>query len=292
MKRILCISGSRADYGLLEWPVKVLREAFGVTFSRLEASNPAEAFSKADWMMRDAVYGGYDCLLILGDRWEILQAAIAAHLQRVPIAHIGGGDVTEGSYDDAMRDCISRLAKWHFVTSWGSRCELSLKFGKYPHWDVSKLHMVGNIALDYIMHGDWRGVRPYKAPYVVVSYQPETIDGTVDWPAIMQSIGKETVVFIRPNADAGSNKINEYIDELLRLDNWIVAYDRIEHAEFLNLLYHCEEFIGNSSAMLYEAPALGVKCRMIGKRQQGRIAPTGDGKASERIKEVLCRELL
>ena len=290
MKRILCISGSRADYGLLEWPVKVLREAFDVGFYRLNAEAPDEAYHEAAGMMVDAKP---DCLLILGDRWEILQAAIAAHLQRVPIAHIGGGDVTEGSYDDAMRDCISRLAKWHFVTSWGSRCELSLKFGKYPHWDVSKLHMVGNIALDYIMHGDWKRERPYAKPYVVVSYQPETVDGKNEFPDLMESLPSDGLIdIILPNADVGSEEIAEQADVYARSMFGVTLHESLPHAEFLNLIYHCEEFIGNSSAMLYEAPALGVKCRMIGKRQQGRIAPTGDGKASERIKEVLCRELL
>ena len=284
MKRILCISGSRADYGLLEWPVKVLREAFWVELVEMKAGDPSSAFSSAKSYLD---HFDPDCLLILGDRWEILQAAIAAHLQRVPIAHIGGGDVTEGSYDDAMRDCISRLAKWHFVTSWES------------YWKVHDLRtegnvrmVVGNIALDYIMHGDWKRERPYAKPYVVVSYQPETVDGKNEFPDLMESLPSDGLIdIILPNADVGSEEIAEQADVYARSMFGVTLHESLPHAEFLNLIYHCEEFIGNSSAMLYEAPALGVKCRMIGKRQQGRVAPTGDGKASERIKEVLCREL-
>lgn len=283
MKRILCISGSRADAGLLEWPVKVLREAFKVDLFELAADNPAQAFSQAEHALTDKMYGMPDCLLILGDRWEILQAAIAAHLQRVPIAHIGGGDVTRGSYDDAMRDCISMLSKWHFPTSGPASAILE-------SWRYENVHMVGNIAMDFIMHGDWKQqARFCPGPYVVVSYQAETIDGAIDWDAVVDAIAGRPVYFMRPNKDAGSDKINALIDEYIGDSDTAISWMR--HDAFLSLLYHADEFIGNSSAMLYEAPALGVKCRMIGRRQEGRVAPTGDGRASERIKEVLCRVL-
>lgn len=278
MKRILAISGSRADYGLLEWPVKVLRESFEVDFVRLESINPSEAYSKSQMFLTSK--GKPDCLLILGDRWEILQAAIAAHLQRVPIAHIGGGDVTLGSYDDAMRDCISRLATWHFCTSETSNLSL-LRY--------ANVYMVGNPAIDYIRHGEWKKERPFTEPYVVVSYQPETIDGTIEWEKVLSAVNGRRAIWMYPNEDAGSEVVRQLIDASVNQQDLRCAF--APHGEFLNILHHCEEFIGNSSAMLHEAPELGVKCRMIGKRQQGRVVPTGDGKASERIREVLCRVL-
>lgn len=287
MKRILCISGSRADYGLLEWSVKVLSEAFEVSFISINAKDSADAFTKANVLLGETKP---DCLLILGDRWEILQAAIAAHLQRVPIAHLCGGDTTEGSYDNQMRDCISVLAKWHFVTSKESADRIACGHS----WEGYNVHMVGNIALDYIMHGDWKRERPYDDPYVVVSYQAETIDA--DFGA-GQGIGRifaelpsdKSRVFIRPNADRGSDLVDDVINgyEMSR----DVVLESLQRGEFLNLLFHADEFIGNSSAILYEAPALGVKCRLIGRRQEGRVAPSGDGRASERIKEILCRVL-
>lgn len=285
MKRILAISGSRADYGLLEWPVKVLRESFEVQFERMESvflRDAGDAYQIAAKLLKQHKP---DCLLILGDRWEILQAAIAAHLQRIPIAHIGGGDVSLGSYDDAMRDCISVLASWNFATS-----ESAADRMRDCHFN--HVHMVGNIAIDYIRHGDWKRERPYQEPYCVVSYQAETIDGTVDREAVVKAIGLRNAVFIRPNPDAGSDKINEFIDSYMRLSapsGYVV--DQLPHGEFLNLIYHCELFIGNSSSMFYECPELGVKTQLIGKRQQGRVIPTGDGNASERIREILCRSL-
>lgn len=268
MKRILAISGSRADYGLLEWPVKVLTESFKVHFDKLQSKDPGTAYKESY-----ALIGVTrpDCLLILGDRWEILQAAIAAHLQRVPIAHIGGGDCSYGSYDQEMRDCISLMAKYHFATS-----ELSAELLR-GELNCNNVHMVGNPAIDYIRNAGWKRERPHAEPYVVVSYQAETIDDTVDLDAVHEAIAGRQAIWIKPNPDRGSERIP--------------ATEEFSHAEFLNLIYHCEEFIGNSSSMLYEAPELGIKCRMIGKRQQGRVAPTGDGKASERIREVLCQSL-
>lgn len=277
MKRILIVTGSRADFGLLEWPIKKLQEepefqgqvlniwgakfdlAFAKTAEALEAERP-------------------DLMLVLGDRFEILAAAMAAHMLRVPIAHIGGGDVTEGSYDDAMRDCISRMASIHFVTSTSAMARLSAA-------GFRNIHLVGNPGIDYIRHADWRKERPIAEPYVVVSYQAETIDGTVDRNWWLDIPSDKTQVYIRPNADLGSAEINGIIESRLFGNN--VAHDFLPHAEFLNLLAHCEEFIGNSSAMLYEAPELGIRTRMVGKRQRGRTIPWGDGFASERIVKIL-----
>ena len=283
MKRILVVSGSRADYGLLEWPVKVLREdgAFEVEVMKIWGHSVSEAFDQCQW-------GGVvppDLILLLGDRYEILAAATAAHLQRIPIAHIGGGDVTEGSYDDAMRDCISRMASIHFVTSTSAMARLS-------HMGFRNIHLVGNPGIDYIRHAGWKGPRPIAEPYVVVSYQAETIewDGFFDGYDLnelhksLPSVGK--IVWIMPNPDLGSDGIRAYIEQGRKEPNHII-HDFLPHAEFLNLLAHCEEFIGNSSAMLYEAPELGIKTRMIGKRQRGRTIPWGDGEASNRIVNIL-----
>jgi len=260
MKRILVVSGSRADYGLLEWPVKKLREdgAFHVTEMRIWGTSFADAAR--------IEFADIDLVLLLGDRYEILAAATAAHLQRIPIAHIGGGDVTEGSYDDAMRDCISRMASIHFCTSEPALARLT-------HLGYRNVHLVGNPGIDYIRNAQWKGPRPIAEPYVVVAYYPETIDDTVDLDAVREAIAGRRAVWITPNPDRGAERIP--------------PGETFGHAEFLNLLAHCEEFIGNSSAMLYEAPELGIKTRMIGKRQRGRTLPWGDGNASLRMVNIL-----
>ena len=274
---ILTLLGSRADAGLLAMPIKALRDAGEDVWELpLTDETPWDAMRitaesierwRPDWCM------------CLGDRFEVLGAALAAHLWRVPIAHWCGGDVSLGSYDHAMRDCLSRLATVHFVTSPASQIRLQAA-------GYSQVHLVGNPGLDYILHGTWKRERPYAEPYVVVSYQAETETGTVDWPAVVAAIAGRTPFFLFPNRDTG----NEAIDLAIRtyaFEHHCPTAAAVHHDEFLNLLFHCEEFIGNSSAIFYEAPALGVKTREIGRRQQGRVEPWGDGHASERMVKLL-----
>src|SRR5881296_2616591 len=117
MKMVCVVTGSRADEGLLCWPEKCLREdgTFAVTALSL---HDCPSILQAQEVATKVFEGTRpDWVLLLGDRFEILGCAISAHLLRIPIAHLCGGDVTEGSYDDAMRDCISRVATLHFATS-------------------------------------------------------------------------------------------------------------------------------------------------------------------------------
>ena len=278
--KVCIVTGSRADYGMLEWPIKLMKEDpfFEVDILNIWGSTPSQAFDRASgWLLCDMV-------LVLGDRYEIFSATLAAHLRRIPISHIGGGDVTEGSYDDAMRDGISRMATYHFVTSTSAMARLT-------HMGYHNVHLVGSPGIDYIRNAPWRGPRPYSEPYVVVSYQAETIDGTAKISDVLEDLESEKrkkIIVIMPNPDLGSERIRETIMEFAKFyPNNIQWIESLPHGEFLNLIAHCEEFIGNSSAMLYEAPELGIKTRMIGKRQKGRTIPWGDGFASERIIKVL-----
>ena len=276
MKRILVISGSRADFGLLEMPVKALREAgFNVSFYKIWD----RGFDKPDDMFP---FGpAPDLVMLLGDRHEILHAALEAHLQRIPIAHIAGGDVTKGSYDDAMRDCISRLATIHFPTS--VQAELRLIGDSYEN-----IHMIGNLALDYIKHGDWDTLWEYDKPYIVISYQPETLadDPVKTFRDLLPSLPKDiNRYYILPNPDRGSDEVEALIRDIALPDDVIVG--NLPRAAWLKLLKNCDEFIGNSSSLLYEAPFLGIKTRLVGNRQEGRVIPEGDGNSSQRIVEVL-----
>lgn len=276
---VTVLSGSRADYGLLECPIAALKADpfFKVEVRKIWGATLEAAASQS--------FEGTDLLMVLGDRYEILGACTRAHLDRVPIAHLCGGDVTEGSYDDAMRDAISRMASIHFVTSTSAMARLT-------HMGYRNVHLVGNPALDYIRNMPWKvdsTTISRAGPYVVVSYQAETIDGTNDIRSVIKQIPDGVyAVFLLPNIDRGSDDIDVAIRGYVALHpDRSCYYEYLPHAEFLNLIYHCDEFIGNSSSMLYEAPELGVKVRMIGKRQRGRVIPMGDGNASKRIVKIL-----
>lgn len=278
--KITIVTGSRADYGLLEWPIKTLQEDpfFEGQILNVWGHKFDEAFCRAAICFEKE---RPDMLLLLGDRFEILAVTIAAHLLRIPIAHIGGGDVTEGSYDDAMRDAISRMASIHFVTSASAMARLS-------HGGYRNIHLVGNPGIDFIRHGKWKKERPMEEAYVAVSYQAETIDGIIEFDKVVEAVNGRKAIYFMPNADAGSAEIRRLILEQCGPDGAAAAcHEFVSHDHFLNLIFHCEEFIGNSSSILYEAPELGVKTHMIGKRQAGRVVPFGDGLASERIRTIL-----
>ncbi len=288
--KVCIVTGSRADYGMLEWLIKTMREDayFDVSVLDLREArmmgNPSKDVYalKAMQICQDRFERErYDVVLVLGDRFEIFGAATAAYLARIPLAHIAGGDVTEGSYDDAMRDCISRMSSIHFVTS-------SSAMARLTHMGCNNIHLVGSPGIDYRRKADWKRERPYAEPYGVVSYQAETIDGTNEIEKLLYSLPSMRKVFILPNADRGSEDIKKSIvDYAHRHPNMNTVHEFLPHDEFLNLICHCDEFIGNSSAILYEAPELKVKTRMIGKRQRGRTIPMGDGNASERIIHIL-----
>lgn len=277
---VLVVTGSRADEGMLAWPLKVLREdaAFNVDVANIHGCSVTAAFAHIEGRLRK---DRPDLMLVLGDRFEILAACITAHLQRVPIAHIGGGDVTEGSYDDAMRDAISRMASVHFVTSTSAMARLT-------HMGYRNVHLVGSPGIDYIKHATWRGERPRAEPYIVVSYQAETMGCVNDIKKVLVSLDpKKLTIFLLPNPDLLSEQIADAIAIYAFVHENTEVHKSLPHDLFLNLIAHCDEFIGNSSSMLYEAPELGVKTRMIGKRQKGRVIPMGDGLASQRIAKVL-----
>lgn len=278
--KICVVTGSRADYGLLEWPIKLLKEDpfFEVEVIRVWDFTFSAAYSRI--LSISHPESRPDVLMLLGDRHEILACATAAHLKRIPIAHIGGGDVTEGSYDDAMRSAISHMAGIHFVTSTSAMARLT-------DMGFRNVHLVGSPGIDYIKHANWKGPKNIEGPYVVVSYQAETLDGTIEMDKVFEAIGGRKSIFILPNPDRGSDEISHSIYRYCNEHSNAHWYAYLPHDLFLRHLSHCEEFIGNSSAMLYEAPELGVKVRMIGKRQRGRVIPWGDGHASERIIKAL-----
>lgn len=276
--KLVVVTGSRADHAVLEYALELLDSD---PFFDLSLWNVANCGFTP---IANTVQHGLrpELILLLGDRWEIMTVAFIAHLNRIPIAHIAGGDVTEGSYDDAMRDAISRMASIHFVTSTSSMARLT-------HMGLRNIHLVGNPCIDFMRNTPWKAERPYKRPYVVINYQPETATGVNDIEKIISSLppGK-LAVFIMPNDDLGSEGIREAIESYV--SNHVadaIWHESLPHAKYLNLLQHCEEFIGNSSSMLYEAPELSIKTRMIGKRQKGRVIPWGDGHASERIIKIL-----
>jgi UDP-hydrolysing UDP-N-acetyl-D-glucosamine 2-epimerase len=199
-----------------------------------------------------------DWLVVLGDRFETLSIALAAYCLRIPIAHISGGETTQGSLDNGFRNCISQLASQHFV--YCEEYKTNLLWSNEP----DTVHNVGCLTME--------GLEKYwshkKEDYYIVSWHPETANDysrqKSDLLTLVNFLSKRNkkFVFCSSKGDPGSRLINE------NLKNHIVDFTR---EEFLTRLGKAKAIIGNSSAGIYEAPILSTPTINIGNRQTGRL---------------------
>lgn len=290
MTKYLCISGNRADKAALIPVAQALdaKWAYVDTLPSRNSFDSAISCGQAMMMAADELERiKPDLVILAGDRFEILGAATAAHLMGVPIAHLSGGDLTEGSQDDAMRHAITKLAALHFPTNQESADRL-LAMGE-EKW---RIHMVGAPQIDYLLRQELYSKEETKKllatddQFILVGYQPPTRlpDPTGEIDELLQMLKEEGLpcIFTTLNTDFGSIEIARKI----RAIPWFKIVE-MDHKLFLSAMKHCEYMIGNSSAGFYEAPTLGTKFVNYGCRQEGRCAITGDGKAAERIKATL-----
>lgn len=270
-----------------------------------------------------------DLMLLLGDRYEILAAATAALLARVPVAHLCGGDITEGAIDDAIRHAITKLAHIHFVTNADARKRV-LQLGEDPQ----NVHDVGSPGLDLIARTPIitreallasLGLPP-RSTFLLVTYHPATLDDDPlaecrEMLASLDEVGRDIgFVFTGANADPGARGIDGLIGAFVAAHDNAVAVRSLGAERYFSAIAHCAAVVGNSSSGLYEAPSFGKPTVNIGDRQKGRLRaasvidvagsreaitaaiaramtidchgvvnPYGDGHASERIVAALKR---
>lgn len=210
-----------------------------------------------------------DAVIILGDRWESFHAAVAAHIHDVPIIHIHGGEVTIGSYDDAFRDCISRMAELHFPATEMAAKRLR-KILKVQHGTASMhdVFMYGALGCENLYI-----INPNLDPGydVVISYYPETkgSQGQLSLHDVMSVFNKPEnshlkILHTGVSMDKGSSDFKAY--SCLNVD---VKAD-MDRMTFLGHLKNAKMIVGNSSAGIIEAPCLNTLTLNIGDRQSGR----------------------
>ena len=277
--KIAVVSTSRADMGALT-PVA----------AEISLHQKME-FIK--WNRKDSISA--TIAVICGDRFETVELAFKLNLSHIPIAHLSGGDITEGSQDDCFRHAITKLSHLHFPTNEESYKRI-LQMGEEP-WRV---HNFGSPSIDGIKSCTLfdratalKFLDLEDGPFVLVSLHPNTF-GKTDFElselySYLMLLPEDTKrILIGPNADAEADKITyQFIvwSETMPNTKYIKTVPRVH---FLSLMKHCVEMVGNSSAMLYEAPTLGTKTVMIGDRQQGRQPVYGDGRSAKRIAKVIC----
>lgn len=316
-RRICVATSGRADYGLLYWPMRDIAVAdglslqllvtgthlephFGETVRQIEADGFAIDARVPMALITDDPTGlarssalaltGFvealerlspDVVLLLGDRFETLVLAQAAMLTGVPIAHIGGGDVTEGAMDEGIRHAITKLSHLHFVTH-AEAGRRVVQMGETP----DRVFVVGNPSLDILTRTptvsraflETRLGGPLGTRNLLVTFHPVTLlqdKGASEFSALLQALGdlpEEVTLWItRANADPGGVMINAALDTFASGRSNVKVHDALG-AAYLPLLAACDAVVGNSSSGLTEAPSVRTPTVNIGLRQAGRRA--------------------
>jgi GDP/UDP-N,N'-diacetylbacillosamine 2-epimerase (hydrolysing) len=317
MKRKVCVvTGTRAEYGLLrpvmrgiaanaELELQLLvtgmhlSPEFGLTYREIEndgfridekielllSADTASGVSKSMGVgligFADAVARlKPDLLLLLGDRFEIFAAAAAAMVARIPIAHLHGGEATEGAIDEAMRHSITKMSHLHFVANEEYRQRV-IQLGEQPE----RVFTVGGLGVDNIRKLTLldRGALEASLGFrlgpksLLVTFHPATLEqGTSqaqmqELLAALDGLEDTTLVFTMPNADTDGRVLIEQIKEYAATREHAHAVTSLGQVRYLSCLQFVDAVVGNSSSGLTEAPSFAIGTVNIGDRQQGRL---------------------
>jgi GDP/UDP-N,N'-diacetylbacillosamine 2-epimerase (hydrolysing) len=221
-----------------------------------------------------------DLVVLLGDRFEILAAASAALIAGIPIAHLHGGEVTEGAYDDAIRHAVTKMAYLHFTAAEPYRARV-IQMGEEP----ARVWCVGGFGLDGVMKLERMSRAELEeslgislAPSaLMVTFHPETASGASPRMQMAELLAalEETsaqLIFTMPNADNDSRVLFRMIEDFVAGNKGrACAHVSLGHRRYLSALAEVDAVVGNSSSGLIEAPAFGKGTVNIGGRQDGRL---------------------
>lgn len=317
MKRIGIMTGTRAEYGLLKPLMQEINKdndlelylivsgmhlspEFGMTYKEIEgdgfqinakvemllSSDSPAGISKsiglgvigfADEFQR----ADLDMLILLGDRYEALSAAICALVMRIPIAHLHGGELTEGAIDEGIRHSITKMSYLHFtsteqyrnrVIQLGENPERVFYVGALGVENIKKINLMTKEELERSIHFE------IDENTVIVTYHPVTLENNtveeqfLNLLEVLDRNPKIRMIFTKANADTNGRIVNELIDKYAAQNSErACAFVSLGQKRYLSALKYCRIVIGNSSSGIIEAPSFGKPIINIGDRQKGRI---------------------
>lgn len=314
--KIGVVTGTRAEYGLLKPLLQKisqdknlelclivtgmhLERQFGETYKEIEADGypisyriPMNLDSDKENTILSSMgmelasfsqvlqAAGLDMMVILGDRFEILIAAVAATVFRIPIAHLHGGELTEGAIDEAIRHSLTKMSFLHFPAT-AIYAKRIIQMGEHP----SRVYAVGALGVENIkncrlydrMQLSEKLGQLFCEKYVIVTYHPVTLESNtaeMQFRNLLEVIGYNDefhYVFTYANADPDGKIINTLIDDYVKQHENAIAFQSMGQLGYLSALRFCEMVVGNSSSGLLEAPSFGIPTINIGDRQKGRI---------------------
>jgi len=317
-KRKICVvTGSRAEYGLLYWLMKEIQDdsalelqiivtgmhlspEFGLTWKQVErdgfiihrkvemllSSDTPVGISKSIGLGVIGFADALECLqpdllVVLGDRFEIFAACQAAMTHRIPIAHIHGGEITEGAVDDAIRHAITKMSHLHFTATESYRRRV-IQLGEQPQRvfnagapgldNIFRLQLLDKPQLEQAI-GFKLGKRN-----LLVTFHPVTLENAtaaMQFGNLLKALDcfdDSHIIFTLPNADADGRVIIGMIEQYRqRFPERIASFVSLGSLRYLSALKYMDAVVGNSSSGLIEAPAFKIGTINVGDRQKGRL---------------------
>lgn len=340
MKKICIVTGTRAEYGLLKPIISRidtdeelelcllvtgmhLSPEFGLTYREIEqdgyranrkiemllSADTPSAITKSMGVGMIGFADAYkdekpDLVVLLGDRYEIFTAAAAALIHRIPIAHIHGGERTEGLIDEAIRHSITKMSMLHFAATEIYKKRI-IQLGEQPE----RVFHVGALGIENIKSVRLLGKKEleeqinfkFDKKTVMVTYHPVTLESLTvrnQFEALLNALEgyKELkIIFTKANADTDGRIINEMIENFVADNSGrSISFTSMGYLRYLSALQFCHFVIGNSSSGIIEVPTFGIPTVNIGDRQRGRVYAESviPCRAEEKeIESAICKAL-
>jgi len=317
MNRKICIiTGTRAEYGLLRWVMQGIKDdneltlqiiatgmhlspEFGLTYKAIEqdgfqidrklemqtSSDSSVGIAKSMGLgmigFADALHEMQpDLIVVLGDRFEIFSAVSAALVARIPVAHLHGGETTEGAFDEALRHSITKMSHLHFVAAEPYRQRV-IQLGEQP----DRVFLVGGLGIDNIKRMQLldRAALEVSLDFklgvknLLITFHPVTLEKATaekQMKALLAALAelKDTqLIFTLPNADTGGRLLIKMVQSFVAEHTNARAYHSLGQLRYLSCISHVDGVVGNSSSGLTEVPSFKKGTINIGDRQRGRL---------------------
>ena len=316
-KRKICIvTGSRAEYGLLYWLIKEveadqdlelqliatgmhLSSEFGLTYKEIEkdfkidkkidmhlSSDTSIGISRSMGIALTSFSEAYNelkpnIIVVLGDRYEIFSAVSAAMIARIPIAHIHGGEATEGLIDEAIRHSITKMSHLHFTAA-EEYSKRVMQLGEDP----SKVFNVGGVGIENIKKLPLLSKKDFEKSInlklnkknILITFHPVTLENNTSkkqFQELLDAIDEledTNIIFTKTNSDTDGRIINQMIDEYVgKNPEKSIEFTSLGQLRYLSALQYVDAIVGNSSSGLTEAPSFKIGTINMSERQRGRI---------------------
>lgn len=316
-KRKICIAtGARAEYGLLYWLMKEieadselelqlivtgmhLSPEFGLSYKTIEkdfkidkkiemllSSDSSVGISKSMGLAQISFAESYeelkpDILVVLGDRYEIFSAVSAAMIARIPIAHLHGGETTEGAFDESIRHSITKMSHLHFCATKEYKNRV-IQLGEHPE----RVFNVGGMGIENIKRVTLLSKEEFEVSIgfklnkknIVVTFHPVTLERSTakeqfeELLSAIDELEETNIIFTKANSDTDGRVINQMIDSYVAKNSHkSIGFTSLGQLRYLSALQYVDAMVGNSSSGLTEAPSFKIGTINIGDRQKGRI---------------------